>query len=69
VQNWYKSTQRAKKQLFSQAILQDLCLPALSACHKLYSVTRNTGVHNERGKKTRRKEREKMTNSKTGNEK
>ena len=52
---------RAEKQLLSPATLQDLCLPALSANHKLYGTTRNTGVHDER-KKDKGKKREGKTN-------
>lgn len=40
-----KSTLKAEKQLLSQATRWDLCLPSLSANHKLHTTTRNTGVH------------------------
>lgn len=52
-QSWEISAPRAEKQLLSHATLQDLCLTALSANHKLYSATRNTEVCTLRGKKKR----------------
>lgn len=51
---------RAEKQLLSQVTLVDLCLPALSANHKLYGTTRGTGVHNERKKDKEEKREKKM---------
>lgn len=44
---------RAEKQLLSQVTLVDLCLPALSANHKLYGTTRSTGVHSSQREEER----------------
>lgn len=44
---------------------EDLCLPALSANHKLYLATRNTGEHVKGGEKNRQDQRPEMKSRNT----